>query len=203
MVTFCSCLIWQIISFILPPNEYGSVYGWTTLGSGLAIDADFGKKIIFSDEADFDLGGYVNKQICRIWNTENPQAYIKKPMAPKWVTVWCGFWFRGIIGPFFLEKARPLQLMAIVIGPCWTNFCSQKLKKRILATFGFNTTALHATKPRLHSMFSALFLKIAFSAAELMLFSRFGTEIWHCWPIICGVRSKISVMPTSQRQLTC
>ena len=32
----------------------------------LIEDADFGKKIIFSDEAHFDLGGYVNKQNCRI-----------------------------------------------------------------------------------------------------------------------------------------
>ena len=39
----------------------------------------FAKKIIFSDEADFDLGGYVNKQNCRIWGTETPYAYIKKP----------------------------------------------------------------------------------------------------------------------------
>ena len=37
---------------------------------------DFGKKkITFSDEAHFDLGGYVNKQNCRIWGTENPHAY--------------------------------------------------------------------------------------------------------------------------------
>ena len=36
------------------------------------------KKIIFSDEAHFDLGGYVNKQNCRIWGTENPHAYIEK-----------------------------------------------------------------------------------------------------------------------------
>ena len=28
------------------------------------------KKIIFSDEAHFDLGGYVNKQNCRIWCIE-------------------------------------------------------------------------------------------------------------------------------------
>ena len=36
-------------------------------------DADFGKKkIISSDEADFDLGGYINKQNCSIWSTENP-----------------------------------------------------------------------------------------------------------------------------------
>ena len=34
----------------------------------------------------------------------------------------------------------PLQSMTIVIGPCWTNFCSQKLKRKILATFGFNRT---------------------------------------------------------------
>ena len=53
---------------------------------------DFGKKkIIFSDEAHFDLGGYVNKQNCRIWGTENPHAYIEKPTHPKRVTVWCGF----------------------------------------------------------------------------------------------------------------
>ena len=42
----------------------------------LTEDADFGKKkVIFSD----DLGGYVNKQNCRIWDTENPHAYIEKP----------------------------------------------------------------------------------------------------------------------------
>ena len=41
----------------------------------LTEDADFGKKIIFSDEEHFDLGWYVNKQNCRIWGTENPNAY--------------------------------------------------------------------------------------------------------------------------------
>ena len=34
------------------------------------------------------------------------------------------------------SKMTHLQSMAIVIGPCRTNFCSQKLKRRILATFG-------------------------------------------------------------------
>ena len=53
---------------------------WT---DGFTEDADFGnKKISFSDEAHFDLGGYVNKQICRIWSKENPHAYFEKPAHP-------------------------------------------------------------------------------------------------------------------------
>ena len=59
----------------------------------LTENADFGKKkkIIFSDQAHFDLGGYVNKQNCCIWGKENPHAYIEKPTQPKRATVWCGF----------------------------------------------------------------------------------------------------------------
>ena len=58
------------------------------------------KKIIFSDEAHFDLGGYVNKQNCRICGTENQHAYIEKPTHP------CEFWSSGIIGPFFFENEQ-------------------------------------------------------------------------------------------------
>ena len=64
------------------------------------------KKIIISDEAHFDLGEYVNKQNCRIWGIENPHDYIEKPANPKRVTVWCGFWSSGIIGPFFFENEQ-------------------------------------------------------------------------------------------------
>ena len=69
-------------------------------------DANFGKKIIFSDGAHFDLGGYVNKQNCRIWDTEKPHAYIEKPTHTKRVSVQCGFWSRGIIGQFFFENEK-------------------------------------------------------------------------------------------------
>ena len=112
---FVNYLVWQIISFIVTPKEYGCVYSWTTLRSGPAIDLQKmpilpqkkkKKKIIFSDKAHFDLGGYANKQICRIWGKENPHAYIEKPTHPKRVTVWCRFWSRGIIGPFFFENKQ-------------------------------------------------------------------------------------------------
>ena len=91
--------------------------------------------------------------------------------------------------------------MAIVIGSCWTNFFSQKSKRRILAIFGFNNTVLHATQPKLYSMFYALFLKIALTGAEMMSFAHLGAAIWHRWTIICGVPSKIIVTSTSQRKL--
>ena len=39
----------------------------------LEIDSDFGKKIIFTDEAHFWLNDFVNKQNCRIWGERNPQ----------------------------------------------------------------------------------------------------------------------------------
>ncbi|XP_018375528.1 PREDICTED: uncharacterized protein LOC108769183 [Trachymyrmex cornetzi] len=67
-------------------------------------DVDFGRKIIFSDEAHFHLGGYVNKQNCRIWGSEQPHTIVERPMHPPRVTVWCGFWSGGIIGPFFFEN---------------------------------------------------------------------------------------------------
>ena len=50
-------------------------------------DADFGQKIIFSDEDHFDLGEYVNKQNCSIWGTGNLHAYTEKPTHPKRVAV--------------------------------------------------------------------------------------------------------------------
>ena len=71
------------------------------------------KKIIFSDEVHFDLGGYVNKQNCRIWDTEKAHAYIEKPTHPKRVTVWCGFWSRGIIKPFFFKNEQVEEVITV------------------------------------------------------------------------------------------
>jgi len=58
----------------------------------LVEDDHFYRKIVFSE------------QNCRIWGSENPHAVLKKPMHPQRVTVWCGMWSGGIIGPFFFEN---------------------------------------------------------------------------------------------------
>ena len=145
------------------------------------------EKKIFSDEAHFDLLSYFwHRKPARIhWKTEAPKtSHCLVPLQR------------------LTSMERPLQSMAIIIRPYWTNFCSPKLKRRILATFAFNLMALRATQPKLHSMFCALFLKLALSATELMSFGHLGAAIWHRWIIICRLPSKISVMPASQRQLT-
>ena len=140
MVTLSSWLIWHIISFILPSNEYGCVYAWTTLGNiatdWLTEDADFGKKIIFWDEAHFDLGGYVNKQICR---PENPHAYIEKRTHSKRVTVCCEFWSRDTIGPFFFEneQGETVTVNGNRYGPMLNEFLFTKIEEEDIGNIWF------------------------------------------------------------------
>jgi hypothetical protein len=55
------------------------------------VGGNFSKKIIFSDEANFQLDGYVNTQNCWIWGVENPRVIHEKPLHAR-ATVWCGFW---------------------------------------------------------------------------------------------------------------
>ena len=62
------------------------------------MDGNFSKKIFFSDEAHFTLGGYVNKQNCRIWGSENPHVIKERPLHPEKVTIWCALCSEGVIG---------------------------------------------------------------------------------------------------------
>ena len=105
MVTLSSYLIWQIISFILPPNKYGCVYAWTTLGSGPAIDLQK-MPILAKKNHLFRWSSFWSWRVCKQaklsqLGTESPHAYIEKPTR-----FGCGFWSRGIIVPFFFENEQ-------------------------------------------------------------------------------------------------
>ena len=121
--------------------------------------------------------------------------------------------YRAMLNEFLFTKIKEEDIAKILFqqngATCHTAEAAlyvlrpvfEELKRRILMTFGFNRTALRATQPKLRSMFCNPFLKIALSAAELMSFGHLGAAIWQRWTIICGVLSKISVKPTSQRPL--
>ena len=69
----------------------------------LENDSDFYRKIIFSDEAHFWLNGFVNKQNMRYWSDSNPHVLHESSLHPEKITVWCGLWAGGVIGPYFFR----------------------------------------------------------------------------------------------------
>ncbi|GBL95705.1 hypothetical protein AVEN_661-1 [Araneus ventricosus] len=66
-------------------------------------DIDVGNKW-FSDEAYFNLDGFVNKHKWRIWETENPHVVVLSFLYSPKVMVWAAISSKGIIGPFFREQ---------------------------------------------------------------------------------------------------
>ena len=154
------------------------------------------KKIIFSDEAYFDLGGYVNKQNCRISGTESPQAYIEKPTHTKLVNVGCGYWSRGIIGALFFENE------IVTVNGCryremLNEFLFTKIEEEDIANICFQHDGVtwHTAEAILDVLRPVFEDGIISRTADVIWPPRLGAVIWHRWTIICGV-------PTSQRQLT-
>ena len=59
--------------------------------------------VYFSDEAWFQLDGYVNNQNFRMWCSENPHCYKEAPLHSQKIGVWCAVSRKKIIGPIFFD----------------------------------------------------------------------------------------------------
>ncbi len=64
---------------------------------------DLVNRIIWSDEATFNLNGHVNRHNSVYWATENPNITWEHSMKTERFTVWAGIWSKGVIGPYFFE----------------------------------------------------------------------------------------------------
>ncbi|KFM73977.1 hypothetical protein X975_13500, partial [Stegodyphus mimosarum] len=67
-------------------------------------DAEFLKRIMFSDEASFHLSGILNPHNVRIWGFENPHEYREAQRDSPKVNVWCGLMRNRVIAPFFFTE---------------------------------------------------------------------------------------------------
>lgn len=67
-------------------------------------EPDILDRICFSDECTFFLNGYVNRQNCRYWSSENPHEFREAhTQYPQKLNVWCGIMGDSIIGPYFID----------------------------------------------------------------------------------------------------
>ena len=68
-----------------------------------AVDSNFSNKIFFSDETNFTLDGYVNKQNSHVWGSEKPYVFEERPLHSEKATVWCAVWSEDVIGSYFFK----------------------------------------------------------------------------------------------------
>ncbi|KFM72225.1 hypothetical protein X975_12840, partial [Stegodyphus mimosarum] len=67
-------------------------------------DAEFLKRVMFSDEASFHLSGIINRHNVRICESENPHEYREAQGDSPKVNVQCGLMHDRVIGPFFFTE---------------------------------------------------------------------------------------------------
>jgi hypothetical protein len=87
---------------LLPPDYEKRVefcqWFLTNLNDNNILDKSF-----FSDEAWFEMSGYVNSQNMRMWSAENPHFYTQTPLHPQKIGVWLGMSRRRLVGPIFFR----------------------------------------------------------------------------------------------------
>ena len=175
------------------------VYAWTMLGS-----IDLQKMPILAKKKNylFRWSSLWSWRVCKKAShlaQRKPHAYIEKPTHPKRITVWCGFWSRGIIRSFCFEneQGETVTVNGNRYRAMLNEFLFIKIEEEDTGSTWFQQhgATCHTAEATLDvlrpvSMFYTL------SAAELMTFLHLEAAIWHRWTI-CAVPSKISVTPTS------
>jgi hypothetical protein len=70
------------------------------------------KLTCFTDEANFNLSGYVNSQN-KYWSSENPHALIQLPLCDQKIGVWCAIRANPIIGPIIYVPQQRADILNI------------------------------------------------------------------------------------------
>jgi hypothetical protein len=96
-------------------------------------------QLLMSDEANFCLSGFVNKQNFRYWSRVNPRILHEKPQKGQNVVVWCAMGMCGITVPYFFKygAGRALMVNADRYVDMLQNFLMPDLHLRQLDTIWF------------------------------------------------------------------
>jgi hypothetical protein len=127
-------------------------------------------QLLISDEANFFLSGFVNKQNFRYWS---PQILHEKPQKGQKVVVWCAVGRCEIIGPYFFKDgaSHALTVNADRYVDMLQNFLVPELHARQLDTIWFqhNGTMPHTARTSM-ALLQDLF--------PTCLISHFGDLTW-------------------------
>jgi len=74
----------------------------------------------------------VNKQNCRYWAPENPQALHQRPLHSERLNVCCGIASFGVLGPYFFEdnEGAAVTVTSERYVAMIRNFCEPELRRR-------------------------------------------------------------------------
>lgn len=97
----------QVVQELKPPDRQSRVRFAHWFLAQCPTDNDpFLNNLLTSDEAHFQLNGFVNKQNCRFWGATNPHLIHEVPLHSQRVTVWCGIMSSCVIGPYFFQDVN-------------------------------------------------------------------------------------------------
>ena len=130
---------WMVLfSFILPPNEYSCVYDWTTLENmATLLSPILAKKIHLFRWSSLWSWWCKQAKLSNLGHRK-PTRIHRKADAPKTRHCLVRILVQKHKWAIFLSKwarrGRYSQWRSLLL--CWTNFCSLKLKRRILVSTG-------------------------------------------------------------------
>ena len=82
------------------------------------------ENILWTDEAVFHVGGFVNRHNCHYWAKEDPNVTSEKLQTRPRLLVWCGMTSDKIVGPFILRctmnSERYLNMLENDVWPALT-----------------------------------------------------------------------------------
>lgn len=115
-------------------------------------DDGFLKSVVWSDEANFFLNGWVNKQNTRFWGSANPQKIIEVAKFSRRITVFVAVGYNFLLGPYFFEDGdgKPINVNGENYCAMLSDFLIPELKRRKKCSktvFQQDGATSHVTKP--------------------------------------------------------